>query len=160
MARAQDRLAALVEWVKQSSASYPTPLGHETAVGPYAVFISQALNLPPNPCGLGLGHLPLWLPASQAIPALPPLPFDLAEPPASQGRAGDRLRHLVWVFEAGRFEGALIPLTDPAEPLQAALDRHVPDLDLAEVPALFLRVWDLNGDDTVWIAPRLPLVRV
>jgi hypothetical protein len=159
MARAQDHLAAMVEWVRQSSASYKTPLGHDTKVGRWAVFIPQDLALPPNQAGLDLGYVPLWLPTSQAIPAIPSLPINPAEPPASQGRASDRLNHLVWVFEAGRFDGALIPVIDAAEPLQTALDRHAHGLDLTEVPALFLRVWGLGGDDTAWLAARLPLVR-
>jgi hypothetical protein len=36
------------------------------------------------------------------------------------------------------------PGTDPAEPLQTALDRHAPGLDLAQNPALFLPLWILD----------------
>lgn len=158
MALAHERLAKLVDWVKQSSASYPTPLRHDTVdVGPFAVFIPWSLNLAPVPNLVGPGHLPLWIPESQAIAGLPPPP--VTESPASQPRLSDRLSHLVWTFGDRRFEGALIPLTNPAESLQTALDRHVPGLDLNLHPALFLPLWPLDADTRAWVDAQLPLVR-
>ncbi|WP_242361888.1 hypothetical protein [Anaeromyxobacter sp. SG17] len=156
MTTAQARLAALAEWVKASSANEKAPLGKDTIVrGAFAVFLPRPLNAPPDPFAVGPEHLPLWIPEQQSIADLPPLPTD---PTTSQPRVADRLRHLVWMFD-GRFHGALIPLSDPAEALQTALDRHLPGLDLDHHPALFLPVWQLVGEDWAWADARLPLVR-
>jgi hypothetical protein len=157
MTRVQERFAALAEWFKASSASYRTPLGGTTDVGPYAVVIPQSLDLPPDLGALGPDHLPVWIPEAQVTSALPGIPSTVG--PASQPTRLERLMHLIWVFEARRFEGAVIPLIEPNESLRSALDRNLPGLDLNEVPAIFLPVWDLDGESRTWVDFRLPLVR-
>ena len=62
--------------------------------------------------------------------------------PASQDRKAQRLAHIVWMVQEGRFPGVqLIDLTDPGETLQAALDREAPGLDLDQTAAVFLPRW-------------------
>lgn len=157
MTTAQVQLAALVEWVKASSANKKAPLGKDMIIrGAFAVFLPRALNAPPDPLAVGPEHLPLWIPEQQALAGLPPVPTD---PTTSQPRVADRLRHLVWMFEEERFQGALIPLTDPAESLQITLDRHVPALDLDQHAAFFLPVWLFASEDRAWADARLPMVR-
>lgn len=157
MTRAQDRLALLVEWVKQSSASYRTPLGGDwVEPGPYAVIVPQDLDTSPDTSAFAPRHLPLWIPESQALPGLAPV---TQGEPENQDHVPERLRHLIWMFQDGRFQGALIPLTDPAESLQTALDRHIPALDLAECPAVFLPLWKLDPKSRIWADAQLPLVR-
>jgi hypothetical protein len=162
MTRAQEQLAALAEWIKQSSARYPTPLaaigrGRDwVEPGPYAVFVPQPLDASPTD-SFAPRHLPLWIPEQQAIPGLPPAAQD---EPENQNHVADRLRHLIWMFQSERFRGALIPLTDPAEPLQVALDGHTPGLDLGEHLAVFLPLWNLTGEHRAWADAQLPLVRV
>ena len=157
MTRAQERLATLVEWVKQSSKDSMAPLGKDRIVyGPYAVFVPQALNLPPEPM-FAPEHLPLWIPEQQATPDLPPFNQDT---PLMRGPMDSRLQHIVWKWMDGWFPGALLALTDPAEPLQGVLDRQLPGLDLDDCPAIFLPVWQLRGNDLrAWGLRQLPLVR-
>jgi hypothetical protein len=64
------------------------------------------------------------------------------------------------MVEEGRFNITLLALSDPFESLQSALDRQAPGLDLAETQVLFLRCWELPPDDRVFVAGRLPTVRV
>lgn len=155
MTRAQERLAAFVEWVKASSTSYKAPNGRDTVVkGPYAVFIPQALSLPPGPT-FAPEHLPLWIPEQQAVPGLPPF---VQDPPMSQPSVADRLGHIVWCFTDGRFEGAILSLTDPDEPLQSVMDRQAPALDLSTHPVLFAPVWGLDVEAAEFLDRRLPLV--
>lgn len=157
MSLAQDRLRELVEWVKASSTDVPAPLGHDTIVrGPYAVFVPQNLNLPPSPA-FDSRHLPLWVPADQSVLGLPSWNVN---PPQSQDHTDQRLRHIIWMFESGRFKGALIGLTDPSESLQTALDQQLPGLDLEVTLALFLPLWLLNPEDRAWAEARLPIVAV
>lgn len=176
MTRAQENMAALINWVAASSAAYKTPIGfalnvvdwtgghrdgpHEvmTDVGPWAVFFPRELNLAPGDVPLDPEHLPLWIPASQVVTTTP-FPTQLDSPPASQIAMAYRLLHLLWMFEDGRFKGALIPLTDRTEPLQAALDHHAPGLDLDSVATVFVPLWDLSGSARASAERRLPLVR-
>jgi hypothetical protein len=156
MSRAQDRLVPLVEWVKASSLSEMAPLQHDHIVrGPLAVFVSSALDTPP--VDIAAGHLPLYIPATQAVPGMPS--FDQPAP-ANQASTTDRLRHLLWMFASGRFEGALVALTDRYESLQSAKDRQVPLLDLAEIPILFVPLYalDLAPADYAFVAGKLPFV--
>jgi hypothetical protein len=153
---AQDRLATFVEWVKASSARRPAPLGRDWIdPGPYAVFVPHSLSLPPPP-SFGPRHLPIWIPAEQAIPNLPT--FNQPEP-ENQDHAPKRLRHVLWTFADGRFEGAVLGLTDPAEPLQAVLDRKLPGLDLTAVPVLFVPLWTLGPADRSWASAQVPVLR-
>jgi hypothetical protein len=156
MTQAQERLAALVEWISQSSANDKAPLGGTIVRGPYALIVPKALDLPPDDA-FAAGHLPLWIPEQQAIPGLPPV---TQGEPQCQDHVACRLQHLIWTYQAGRFQGVLIPLTDPAESLQAALDRHAPGLDLEANLALFLPLWRLFGELRAWADAQLPLVRV
>jgi hypothetical protein len=127
--KAQQQLAALVEWVKASSCDRMAPLGKARIVyGPYAVFVPQSLALAPGPT-FAPEHLPLWLPEQQSIPGLPPFTHD---PQPGQGPASSRLRHIVWCWMDARFQGGLLGMTDPEEPLQNALGRQLPAFDLNE----------------------------
>ena len=76
---AQDRLTALVEWVNESSRSYPSSLNKKTTVlvGPYATFVPLAMDTAPTQTFVA-DVLPIFIPESQSIPNLPPAPADLA----------------------------------------------------------------------------------
>lgn len=156
MSRAQEQLRALQQWIDSASTSYRTTLGNYTVErGPYAVVLPQSLDLPPA-ASCPSESLPLWVPEQQEIPGLPPFAL---EPPMSQGYVSSRLRHIVWMFMQGRFKGALIALEDPEEPLQSALDRQLPSLELDEQLVLFLPVFLLTGEDRVWVGAQLPVLR-
>jgi hypothetical protein len=155
MTRAQERLATFVEMIVATSAKCRAPLGRDMIVrGAFAVFVAQPLSLPPGPTFDPL-HLPIWIPEQQSIPGLPP--FD-QDPPSGQGARATRVRSIAWLFEARRYEGALLGLRDPGEPLQGVLERQAPTLDLAEWPAIFVPVWNLDGDTMAFLARRVPLV--
>jgi hypothetical protein len=152
---AQQRLAVFAEWVEASSANETSPLGQPIVRGPFLVLVPQSLSLPPGPT-FDPRHLPLWIPESQSIPALPPFTQD---PPENQDHTAQRLIHVPWMFSDGRFSGALLALTDPDETLQSALSRQLPSLDLNEYPALFLPLWGLTSNDRTWVERLLPLLR-
>lgn len=138
MTQAQDAITALADWIKASSAPRKTPLGGDTLVGPYAVLVAQDLALPPAPT-FDPEALPLWMPEVQAPADLPAIDTSA---PASQDHKAQRLGHIVWMVQEGRFPGVqLIDLTDPGETLQAALDREAPGLDLDQTAAVFLPRW-------------------
>jgi hypothetical protein len=138
MTQAQDAITALADWIKASSAPRKTPLGGDTLVGPYAVLVAQDLALPPAP-SFDPEALPLWIPEAQAPADLPPIDIGA---PASQDHMAQRLAHLIWMVTDARFPNVrLINLTDPAEPLQVALDREAPGLDLDQTAAVFLPRW-------------------
>ena len=138
MTEAQTHLAALADWIKASSAPRKTPLGGDTLVGPFAVLVPLALDQAPAPT-FDPEALPLWIPEAQAPADLPAIDTSA---PASQDRKAQRLGHIVWMVQEGRFPGIqLIDLTDPGETLQAALDREAPGLDLDQTAAVFLPRW-------------------
>ena len=138
MTTVQQALSALADWIAASSAPRKTPLGGDTLVGPFAVLVVQDLSLTPAPLQHEDG-LPLWLSPDQAPQDLQPLPD---APPTSQDHKAQRLGHIVWMVQEGRFPGIqLIDLTDPSETLQAALDREAPGLDLDQTAAVFLPRW-------------------
>ena len=138
MTAAQQALSALADWIKASSAPRKTPLGGDTLVGPFAVLVPLALGQAPAPT-FDPEALPLWIPEAQAPADLPAIDTSA---PASQDRKAQRLGHIVWMVQEGRFPGIqLIDLTDPSETLQAALDREAPGLDLDQTAAVFLPRW-------------------
>lgn len=156
MTLAQERLAAFVAWLNESSASDKAPNGRDTIVrGPYALVVPADLSQPPG-SSFAPEHLPLWTPAQQAVPGLPSI---TADPPPCQPRVADRLRHIIWMFEQGRFAGAILSLTDPGEPLQAVMARQASALDLATHPVLFAPLWDLDADTRDLLDRHLPLIR-
>lgn len=137
MTQAQTQLAALADWIKASSAGYKTRLA-TVERGPYAVLVPQALDQAPAPT-FDPEALPMWIPEAQAPADLPAIDTSA---PASQDRMPQRLGHIVWMVEDGRFPGLLlIDLTDPEETLQAALDRQAPGLDLEQTAVVFLPRW-------------------
>lgn len=138
MTAAQQALSELADWIKASSAPRKTPLGGDTLVGPYAVLVPLALDQAPAPT-FNPEALPLWIPEAQ-VPA--DLPAVDTSAPASQDHKVQRLGHIVWMVQEGRFPGIqLIDLTDPSETLQAAIDRAAPGLDLDQTAAVFLSRW-------------------
>ncbi len=138
MTEAQTHLAALADWIKSSSAPRKTPLGGDTLVGPFAVLVPLALDQAPAPT-FDPEALPLWVLQAQAPADLPAIDTSA---PASQDHKAQRLGHIVWMVQEGRFPGVqLIDLTDPGETLQAALDREAPGLDLDQTAAVFLPRW-------------------
>lgn len=154
MTEAQTRLAALSDWINASSESYQTRLANVER-GPFAVLVPRALDQAPAPT-FDPEALPMWIPAAQAPADLPAIDTSA---PASQDRMPQRLRHVVWKQQDGQFPGvALIGLTDPAETLQAVLDREAPGLDLAQTAAVFLPLWGLATEDTAFATNLLPLL--
>ncbi|HBO7378315.1 TPA: hypothetical protein VDW17_003029 [Pseudomonas aeruginosa] len=138
MTEAQTHLAPLADWIKASSAPRKTPLGGDTLVGPFAVLVPLALDQAPAPT-FDPEALPLWVLQAQAPADLPAIDTSA---PASQDHKAQRLAHIVWMVQEGRFPGVqLIDLTDPGETLQAALDREAPGLDLDQTAAVFLPRW-------------------
>ena len=153
---AQDRLTSLVEWVTESSRSYPSPLNKKTTVlvGPYATFVPLALDHAPTQTFVA-DTLPVWIPASQSIPNLPAAP---ETSPESQDHSGSRAQHLVWNHQQGLFKGAVLALTDPEVTLQSVLDRQAPDVDLSLLPVLFLPLWLLDATSRWWLLSVLPFI--
>lgn len=138
MTPAQEAVTALADWIKASSAPRKTPLGGDTLVGPFAVLVPLALDQAPAPT-FDPEALPLWVLQAQAPADLPAIDTSA---PASQDHKAQRLAHIVWMVQEGRFPGVqLIDLTDPGETLQAALDREAPGLDLDQTAAVFLPRW-------------------
>ena len=137
MSAAQEAVTALADWIKASSQGYQTRLA-TVERGPFAVLVPLALDQAPTPT-FDPGALPLWIPEVQAPADLPAIDTSA---PASQDRMPQRLGHIVWMVQEGRFPGIqLIDLTDPGETLQAALDRQAPGLDLDQTAAVFLPRW-------------------
>lgn len=153
---AQDRLTVLVEWVTESSKSYPSPLNKKTTVlvGPFATFVPLALDQTPSQQFVA-DVLPIFIPETQTIPNLPPPP---QTSPESQDHSGSRASHLVWNHQQGRFKAAILALTDPEEALQSVLDRQAPDVDLASLPVLFLPLWNLDATSRWWLLSVLPFI--
>lgn len=138
MSAAQEAITALAGWIKASSQPRKTPLGGDTLVGPFAVLVPLALDQAPAPT-FDPEALPLWIPEAQAPADLPAIDTSA---PASQDHKAQRLAHIIWMVQEGRFPGVqLIDLTDPGETLQAALDREAPGLDLDQTAAVFLPRW-------------------
>lgn len=138
MSAAQEAVTALADWIKASSQPRKTPLGGDTLVGPFAVLVPLALDQAPAPT-FDPEALPLWVLQAQAPADLPAIDTSA---PASQDHKAQRLAHIVWMVQEGRFPGIrLIGLTDPGETLQAALDREAPGLDLDQTAAVFLPRW-------------------
>ena len=154
MTKAQEQLATFVAWVNASSQDEESPLGDKIVKGPHSVIVPQDLALPPGP-SFAPEHLPLWIPSEQSIPEL--LPFTQAPPPG-QDHTDSRLRHLVWSFQDRRFQGALLGLIDPEEPLQSVLDRQLPGLDLTLHLALFLPLWPVGAKTKTWVVTNLPIL--
>ena len=137
MTEAQTHLAALSDWINASSQNYQTRLA-TVERGPFAVLVPLPLDQAPAPT-FDPEALPLWIPEAQAPADLPTIDTSA---PASQDRKAQRLGHIVWMVQEGRFPGIqLIDLTDPGETLQAALDRQAPGLDLDQTAAVFLPRW-------------------
>ncbi|GAO01825.1 hypothetical protein [Anaeromyxobacter sp. PSR-1] len=155
MTLAQERLATFAEWVVASSRDCTSPLGDRIIKGPYAIFVPLDLALAPSQT-FATEHLPLWIPEQQVIPNLP---LCTQSTPQSQGRRAGRLRHIVWSFNQGRFEGAILGLTDRGEPLQSVMERQAPTLDLATYPVLFAPLWDLDAETRTFLDRRLPVIR-
>lgn len=138
MSAAQEAVTALADWIRASSQPRKTPLGGDTLVGPYAVLVPLPLDQAPAPT-FDPEALPVWIPEAQAPADLPAIDTSA---PASQDHKAQRLAHIVWMVQEGRFPGVqLIDLTDPSETLQAALDRQAPGLDLDQTAAVFLPRW-------------------
>ena len=137
MTEAQTHLAALSDWINASSQNYQTRLA-TVERGPFAVLVPLALDQAPAPT-FDPEALPLWVLQAQAPADLPAIDTSA---PASQDHKAQRLAHIVWMVQEGRFPGVqLIDLTDPSETLQAALDRQAPGLDLDQTAAVFLPRW-------------------
>lgn len=154
MTQAKTRLTALADWIKASSQSYKTPLGGNTEVGPYAVLVPLKLDQAPAPT-FDPEALPLWIPEAQAVANLPTIQTGA---PASQDHMTQRLLHLIWMFQEKRFEGAVIGLIDPAESLQAVLNREAPDLDLTLWPVIFIPLWGLATAHRPFATRQLPFI--
>lgn len=154
MTIAQQRIAAIGAWLAESSKPRPAPLSGFVAKGPFAVLVPSALDAAPTP-NFDTEALPLFIPQAQAPASLPTIDTTA---PASQDPASDRLAHLLWLMDAGRLPGvAVVPLEDPAEALQAAIDRAgMGGLDLTATALLCVPLWALPADARDSIARRLP----
>ena len=154
MNAAQQQIAAIGAWLAESSKPCPAPLSGFIAKGPYAVLVPSALDAAPAP-NFDAEALPLFIPQAQALASLPTIDTTT---PASQDRASDRLTHLLWLMDDGRLPGvAVVGLEDPAETLQAAIDRAgMAGLDLTVTPLLCAPLWAMPADSREMLALRLP----
>lgn len=77
--------------------------------------------------------------------------------PASHDRAAKRLTHIARRIEAGTLPAcALVPLTDPQEPISAAVERAgAGAVNLAVVPVLAFPMWAFSQADRLEITRRL-----
>ena len=154
MNAAQQQIAAIGAWLAESSKPCPAPLSGFIAKGPYAVLVPSALDAAPAP-NFDAEALPLFIPQAQALASLPTIDTTA---PASQDRASDRLAHLLWLMDDGRLPGvAVVGLEDPAETLQAAIDRAgMAGLDLTATALLCVPLWAMPADSREMLALRLP----
>ena len=154
MNAAQQQIAAIGAWLAESSKPCPAPLSGFIAKGPYAVLVPTALDAVPAP-NFAAEALPLFIPQTQAPASLPTIDTTA---PASQDRVSDRLAHLLWLMDDGRLPGvAVVGLEDPAETLQAAIDRAgMAGLDLTVTPLLCVPLWAMSVDTREMLALRLP----
>ena len=155
MTVAADRIAELTAWLAKSSSSPSKRMGEGTLIGPYAVMVPCDFAEPPEPA-FDENALPLFIDARQAVGlSLPPI---VTEPPASQDRAAERLGHIRWLIEGGTLPRcAIVPLTDPEEPISAAVERAGADgLDVTTFPVLCVQMWAFSVAHRA--ALRLPLL--
>ena len=154
MNAAQQQIAAIGAWLAESSKPCPAPLSGFIAKGPYAVLVPSALDAAPAP-NFDAEALPLFIPQAQAPASLPTIDTTA---PASQDRASDRLAHLLWLMDAGRLPGvAVVGLEDPAETLQATIDRAgMAGLDLTATALLCAPLWAMPANTRGILALRLP----
>ena len=154
MNAAQQQIAAIGAWLAESSKPCPAPLSGFIAKGPYAVLVPSVLDAVPAP-NFDAEALPLFIPQAQAPYNLPTIDTTA---PAGQDRASDRLGHLLWLMDDGRLPSvAVVGLEDPAEPLQAAIDRAgMAGLDLTATPLLCAPLWAMPADSREMLALRLP----
>jgi len=139
---AQERLSTLAAWIAASSASRRTPMKGATSIGPWAVVVPADLEAPPQPA-FEADALPIFVPASQAAPLN--LPAIVTKAPDSQDFVANRLAHLLWLIGDGRLPpAAVVPLDDPDEALQDAIDRAgAGGLDTTVWPVLCVPVWGI-----------------
>lgn len=100
--------------------------------------------------------LPLFVSAEQVEGLeMPPI---VTRAPTSQDRAAKRLAHIAWRIEAGTLPRcAIVPLSDPQEPISAAVARAGADgLDVTTFPVLAAPMWAFSDADRN--AMRLPLL--
>lgn len=155
---AQDRLAEVAAWIALSSGGRKSPLGDETIVGPFAVLVASDLDAAPM-AGFADKALPLFVPRSQCEGVeTGAIDFDA---PASQDHVKERLLHLMWKIESNVLPKCrLVPLTDPTEPLQAAIVRAgADDTDLDALPLLCVPLFALD-DPFARVAVELRLAAI
>ncbi|MFC4194980.1 hypothetical protein ACFQFS_14185 [Novosphingobium lubricantis] len=155
MTVAIDRLSDLAAWLAKSSASRKTPMGGGTLVGPYAVIVPCDFSELPD-TSFDANALPLFVSADQ-VEGLDMPPITMTAP-ASQDRAAARLAHIAWRIEAGTLPPcAVVPLSDPQEPISAAVERAGADgLDVTAFPVLAAPLWAFSDADRNTL--RLPLL--
>lgn len=187
---AQQRLAALVAWLDKSSASYPSPCSsgrpvsrtffgkpipnpvETVVVGRYAEILPWDFDTLPT-SDFDPQALPLFVSQSQAEALnLPPV-ADLS-PPSGQGRAFDRLAHMIAKMEDARLDldptwrspdgwrdrpCALVGIPSPDMTLAAAVDAAgASGVDLDAFPLLVVPTWHLSAKERVAIGHRLPFL--
>jgi hypothetical protein len=169
---ARENLAKFSAWIQASSQSYPTPLalkkharGEESDEcverGPYTLIIPRDLALAPL-SDLHPEHAPVYIPEQTAFDsngkAVVRLPDYHVPPPVNQDLVRSRLRAVVWTARQDEvFSASLVPLTNPAETLQSALDRAFPfGLNLGRYLTLFIPVYLVSDANRPWFDSSLP----
>lgn len=189
MTLAEQRLAELARWLDKSSASFPSPCSAKpprrtffgkpiphpvemVVVGRYAEILPWDFDTLPT-SDFDPQALPLFVSQSQTEALnLPPV-ADLS-PPSGQGRAFDRLWHMVAKMEDARLgldptwrtqDGwqarpcALVGIPSPDMTLAAAVDAAgASGVDLDAVPLLVVPTWHLSAKERVAIGHRLPFL--
>lgn len=188
---AQQRLTALARWLDKSSASYPSPCSNKppqrnmfggriasthpvetVVVGRYAEILPWDFDTLPT-SDFDPQALPLFVSQSQAEALnLPPV-ADLS-PPSGQGRAFERLAHMIAKMEDARLDldptwrspdgwrdrpCALVGIPSPDMTLAAAVDAAgASGVDLDAFPLLVVPTWHLSAKERVAIGHRLPFL--
>lgn len=158
MILAQDRLEVIAAWLAASSGPRRAPMGGDTLIGPFGIIVPSDFTEPPM-LGFAEGALPIYVPTEQCE-GVDTGPIITATP-ASQDRLWARLQSVVWRVEEGTLPPAvLIAITDPAQPLEAAVSAAgASGSDLAAFPLLALPIYALAPAHRAEIGHRLPMLR-
>jgi len=171
MTLAAEKLKAFADWLDKSSSQRRSPMGDAVLVGRYAEIIPVSFDDPP-PTDFDPMALPLFVSVEQAAELTLPDVADVGFPegqlrPAFRlgsiaGRVEDAaIAHMTpWHGKDGNGMPvmALIGLTDPLQPISAAISADLFDLDAFPVIACPLWASGFSAKERADILTKLPFL--
>ena len=172
MTLAAEKLKAFADWLDKSSAQRRSPMGDAVLVGRYAEIIPVSFDDPP-PTDFDPMALPLFVSVEQAADLTLPdvadvgFPFGQLRPAFRLGTIAGRVEdaaiaHMTpWHGKDGNGMPvvALIALTDPLQPISAAISAAGGDgVDLDAVPLLACPLWEMLPKERAEILTKLPVL--